>query len=462
MFLNRWKAGVVVLMASCTMASPTTLATSKGRILTPDGELVYVNVSSTDRDLDQTSLHHWVSVNVLPEIKRTRGVGTATILGNRVYAMRIRLNPIRMRAYNVSSEDIKQAFRGCSMIGSPEQIAPKSSQSDENVLTHVGRSNKPDQYENIILKASPDGEILRLKDVAKVELDTQRHDIDSDVDGHPSAAIVLKHAPGSDAGEVIAAIKEKLEQAKKESFPPGMNFEVIPLEGPGMIYADIEPRRDATLEDTAARCRELGAIARGIDGITSVWSLAGYQVRTEGRGSNAGTCLIRWRDQPGRKLTSRQIIAKLEEQCRTMNVHLEFFEPPAVSVFVAAGGFSVRVLDRTNSNDDKRPGGAPEMFMDDLLNRKELEGLFTFLAGNYPQHELIIDNDMARQKGVSIANAMVNLPLVVGGDVHAKRKFWRLAEDLSNLFVENDRGEMVRYTSFLQLKEKPGSNELGR
>ena len=123
-----------------------------------------------------------------------------------------------------------------------------------------------------------------------------------------------------------------------------------------MIYAVIQTPRDSTLEDTSARCRELGAIAKGIDGITSVSSLAGYQIRTEGRDSNAGTCLIQLKDRSGRKLTSRQIIEKLEEKCRTMNVHLEFFEPPAVSVFVAAGGFSVRVLDRTNSNNDTRPG----------------------------------------------------------------------------------------------------------
>ena len=235
-----------------------------------------------------------------------------------------------------------------------------------------------------------------------------------------------------------------------------MNFEVIPLENPGMIYAVIETPRDSTLEYTSARCHELGAIAKGIDEITSVSSLAGYEIRTEGRGSNAGTCLIHLKDRSDRKLTSRQIIETLEEKCRTMNVHLEFFEPPAVSVFVAAGGFSVRVLDKTNSNNDERPGRVPETFMDDLLNRKNLEGLFTFLASNYPQYELVINNDVAMQKGVSIANAMENLPVVVGGDVQAERKFRRLAEDFSNLFVKNDRGEMVPYSSFMQLKRSRG------
>jgi multidrug efflux pump subunit AcrB len=516
MFLIKSKAGAVALVALCTMASPTALSIaralahrdnghqvaalaaiasaspgppqdpaadaaakaekppaaggdgvvpSKGRILTPDGKLMYVNVYSTNEGVDQNFLSNYVTLNILPEIKRVRGVGTAAILGNRTSAMRIRLNPDRMRAHNLSSNDIMAAFSGCSMVGSPGrlvQATEKTSQSEENVLTHIGRYNKPDQYENIILKASPEGDILRLKDVGEVELDTQLFDIDADVDGHPSAVIVLKQAPGSDVGEVLEAITGKLELTKKESFPPGMNFEVIPLENPGMICAVTEPRRDSTLEYTSAKCHELSAIARGIDEITSVWSLAGYQIRTEGRGSNAGTCLIQLKDRSDRKLTSRQIIEKLEEKCRTMNVDLEFFGPPAVSVFVAAGGFSVRVLDKTNSNNDKRLGGVPETFMDDLLNRTDLEGLFTFLASNYPQHELIINNDMARQKGVSIANAMVNLPLVVGGDVHAERKFWRLAEDLSNLYVKNDRGEMVPYTSFVQLKEKPGLNEIGR
>jgi multidrug efflux pump subunit AcrB len=457
------KAGTIVLMAFCTMVSLTTLATSQGRIFAPDGKLVYVNVSSTDKNFDQTFLQNWVSINVLPEIRRVRGVGTASKLGNRDYAVRFRLKPDQMKAHNLSSEDIKNAFRGCSIIGSPDQLVWKTSESEENVLTQIGgRISKPNEYENIILKVSPDGELLRLKAVAEVELDTQRSEIDSDVDGHPSATIVVKQAPGSNAGEVVEAIRQKLKQLKEEFFPPGMDFEVVSFEKPGMISAVIEPRLDSSLESTSAKCHELGAIARGIDGVTSVWCLAGYQIRTEARSSNAGSCLIQWKDRADRKLTSRQIIEKLEEKCRTMNVPLEFFEPPGASVFVADGGFSVRVLDNPNANNDKRLEGLSETFLDDLLNRKDLEGLFTFLASNYPQRELILNNDMARQKGVSIANAMVNLPVVVGRDVHDKPKFWRLAEDLSNLYVKNDRGEMIPYTSFMQLKEKPGLNEIGR
>ncbi len=387
MFLNRLKAGAVVLMASCTMASLTTLATSKGRIFTPDGKLVYVNVYSTAEGVGQTFVYNYLAVNILPEIKRVRDVGTATILDNRGYAMRIRLNPDRMRAHNLSSEDIMRAFQGCSIIDSPEQLATKTWQSKEYELTHISRYNKPEQYENIILRASPDGELLRLKDVGRVELVSPSNDFSSDIDGHPAAAIVLKQAPGSNAAEVIEAVKEELKHIKKESCPPGMEFEVIPLENQGMIYAVIETPRGSTLEYTSAKCRELGAIAKGIDEITSVSSLAGYQIRTEGRDSNAGTCLIHLKDRSGScKLTSlaQIVIEKLEEKCRTMDVYLEFFEPPAVSVFVAAGGFSVRVLDKTNSNNDERPGRVPGTSMDDLLNRKDLEGLFHLLRQQLP------------------------------------------------------------------------------
>ena len=508
MFLTRLKAGAVVLLASCTMASLTTLATeraqadrddgrpvaalaavasaiprppqdpaadaaaktekppaagsvgvvrSKGRILTPDGKLMCVNVYTTDPNADEKDLVNFANVFVMPRLWRIKGMGSARNLGNRVFAIRIRLNPDRMRALNLSADGITKALSVSTMTLPGERIGKamgKMSQSKEYVLTYIGRYNKPDQYANIILKANPDGEVLRLKDIGQVELSSQFFEFYSDVDGHPAAAIVLKRAPGSSAAEVIEAVKEELEHIKKESCPPGMEFEVIPLENQGMIYAVIETVWGSTLEYMSAKCHELEAIAKGINGIASVSSLAGYQIRTEGRGSDAATCLIHLNNRSDRKRTSRQIIEELEEKCRTMNVHLEFFEPPAVSVFVAAGGFSVRVLDKTNSNNDERPGRVPGTSMDDLLNRENLASLFNFLASKYPQYELVINNDVAMQKGVSIANAMENLTTVVGGDVQAERKFRSLAEDSSHLYVKNDRGEMVPYSSFMQLKKQ--------
>src|SRR3984885_9888755 len=190
--------------------------------------LMYVNIYSTDPDADQKDLFNFANVFVMPRLKRIKGMGIPRNLGNRIFAMRVWLNPDRMRAYNLSSEDVMKALQEQSVIGSPGRLGQatgKMSQSKEYVLTYIGRYNKPDQYENIILKANPNGEILRVKDVGQVELGPQFFDIYSDINGHPAASIVLKQAPGSNAAEVIESIKTELEQIKKESFPPGMDYE---------------------------------------------------------------------------------------------------------------------------------------------------------------------------------------------------------------------------------------------
>ncbi|MFM8328430.1 MAG: efflux RND transporter permease subunit, partial [Pirellulaceae bacterium] len=191
--------------------------------------LMYVNVFSTDPNVDQNFLYNFASVNLLPEIKRIQGVGRANILRNRAYAMRVELNLERLRAYNLSADDVMKAIAEQSMIGSPGRLGQatgRTSQTVEYVLTWVGRYNRPEQYEDIILKANEKGEILRIKDVATVSLGSSFYDLYSDIDGYPSAAIVLKQTPGSNATVVIEEVKKKLEEIKKDVFPPGMDYEV--------------------------------------------------------------------------------------------------------------------------------------------------------------------------------------------------------------------------------------------
>ncbi len=740
--------------------------------------LMYVNIYSTDPNADQKDLFNFANVYVMPRLKRIKGMGIPRNLGNRIFAMRIWLDPDRMRAYNLSSEDIMKALSEQSIIGSPGRLGQatgKTSQSKEYVLTYVGRYNKPEQYENIILKANPEGQIARLKDIGSVELGPQFFDIYSDINGHPAASIVLKQAPGSNAAEVIDEIKSELLLIKKESFPPGMDYEFaydvsrfldasidkvlhtlleafilvslvvymflgdlrstliptlavpvslvgtffvlrlmglsinlitlfamvlaigvvvddaivvveavhakmaqkhlspyrataevmheisgaiiaitlvmtsvfvpvtfipgavgtfyrqfgitmatsiilsglvaltltpvlcamilkphdhsepdshtsdtdpsthmvpetdtsngprrrglgvklllglggllvlggvtylayelwgpagllfillplvrkpfdravekvtsgyaaivgriatrrmltmavvggfaagivlvntqlatgfIPGEDQGIIYAVLQTPPGSTLEYTNAKSRELEEIAKDIKEVTSVTSLAGYEVLTEGRGSNSGTCIINLKDWSERTRTARQLIVDLEEKCsRLSNVKLEFFEPPAVPGFGTAGGISMLVLDKTFSADYARLGKVTETFMAALKKRKEVANLFTFYAANYPQYELIIDNDVAMQKGVSIQTAMDNLNILIGSTweqgfirfnqfykvfVQAKPEFRRYPEDLDNLFVKNDKGEMVPYTSFMTIKKKQGLNEITR
>ncbi len=199
---------------------------------------------------------------------------------------------------------------------------------------------------------------------------------------------------------------------------------------------------------------------------------------TEGRGSNSGTCIINLKNWSDRKRTARETIVVLEEKCRQMsNVKLEFFEPPAVPGFGTAGGISMLVLDKTFSANYQRLGEVTEKFMSALKKRKEVTNLFTFYAANYPQYELVVHNDLAMQKGVSIKAAMDNLNILIGSTweqgfirfnqfykvfVQARTEFRRYPEDLNNLFVKNDKGEMVAYSAFMSVKKKQGLNEITR
>src|SRR5438045_3071031 len=172
---------------------------------------MYVNLYSKDPSVDQKFLFNFANVNVMPVLKRIQGMGIPRNLGNRAFAMRVWLKPDRMRAYKVSTEDVMKALAEQSVIGSPGRLGQATgmtSQSIEYVLTYKGRFNKPEQYENIILRATPEGEITRLKDVCGVwkdgkqvspgvELGSEFFDIYSDIDGRPSAAIILKQNPGS-------------------------------------------------------------------------------------------------------------------------------------------------------------------------------------------------------------------------------------------------------------------------
>jgi hydrophobic/amphiphilic exporter-1 (mainly G- bacteria), HAE1 family len=252
----------------------------------------------------------------------------------------------------------------------------------------------------------------------------------------------------------------------------------IPGEDQGILYGIIQTPPGSTLEYTNSKSHELQAIAKELDEVTSVSSLAGYEVLTEGRGSNAGTCIINLKPWTDRKLTARQIIEELEKKSlKISNAKIEFFEPPAVPGFGAAGGFSVRLLDKTNTTDYKRLGEVTDKFMEGLAKRKELKNLFTFYNSNYPQYELVINNDFAMQKGVSIGKALDNLNILIGSTyeqgfilfgqfykvyVQALPEFRRFPEDLDNLFVKNDRGDMVPYSSFIQVKKKQGLNEITR
>ncbi|NAS32549.1 efflux RND transporter permease subunit [Flavobacteriaceae bacterium R38] len=696
------------------------LVQREGVIITPvqPSMLMYVNLYSDTKKNDEKFLYNYAYTKIVPELQRINGIASAKILGSRKYAMRVWLKPDRMRAYSVSAEEVLEAMEEQSIIARPGRLgrsSGKQAQSLEYVLTYEGRFNEADQYKDIIIKANEEGEILKLKDIAEVELGSEFFDIYSNLDEKPSASIVLKQTFGSNASDVIDTVKDKLKELE-EYLPPGIDYKIsydvsnfldasieqvmhtlrdafilvaivvflflgdwrstlipiiavpvsligaffvmqlfglsinlitlfalvlaigivvddaivvveavhakmeeehltpyqavksviseiggaiiaitlvmvsvfvpisfmtgpvgvfyrqfsitmagsiiisavvaltltpvlcamilknnhgqprkksiinrfidgfntrferltgsyvnflklivnrrvltfgilltfcagifftnktlpagfIPNEDQGTIYAIIQTPPGATLERTNEVARNLQRLCEEMEDVASVSSLAGYEIMTEGRGSNAGTCLINLKPWSEREKSVHEIMEELEEKTKDLGAVIEYFEPPAVPGFGSSGGFSMRLLDKTDGTDYHEFEKINNAFMDALRQRKELTGLFTFFAANYPQYELVINNKAAMQKGVSIGKAMENLNILIGSTyeqgfirfgrffkvyTQAAPEYRRLPSDLEKLFVKNETGEMVPYSSFMTLEKRLGPNEITR
>ena len=191
--------------------------------------LLYLNLYSEDETVDEKFVYNFADINILPELKRIDGVGFAEIMGARDYSMRVWVNPIKMASYEVSTDEIIEAIRGQNVEAAPGKTgesSDKKQQALQYVLRYTGKFFEPEQYENIIIRSNADGSFLRLKDVAEIEFGSLNYHMDSKTDGRPSASIMLKQRPGSNASEVIKNVKSRMAELQESAFPPQMQFNV--------------------------------------------------------------------------------------------------------------------------------------------------------------------------------------------------------------------------------------------
>jgi hydrophobic/amphiphilic exporter-1 (mainly G- bacteria), HAE1 family len=191
--------------------------------------LLYLNILSSDPQMDEKFLYNYTDINLLAELKRIEGVGFADIMGSREYSMRVWLNPTKMTNYNISTDEVLASLREQNVEAAPGKIGESSgrrAQSLQYVLRYTGKYNTEEQYRNVVVRTNPDdGAIIRLKDIAEVEFGSQDYDVLSKENGQPSAAIMLKQRPGSNASQVIQNIKQRM-ATLKQNFPPGMNYTI--------------------------------------------------------------------------------------------------------------------------------------------------------------------------------------------------------------------------------------------
>ncbi|WP_326982666.1 efflux RND transporter permease subunit [Chryseobacterium sp. MYb264] len=189
--------------------------------------LMYLNITSTDPSQDEQFIYNFTDINVLQELKRIDGVGRAEIMGQKEYSMRVWLDPQKMAAYRISADEVIASLQKQNISAAPGKVGEtsgKTSSQLQYVVKYKGKFYEPKQYEEVPIRADENGTILKLKDIAKVEFGAMNYGMVSKTDGRPSASIMMKQRPGSNASEVIESVKAKMEELKVSSFPPGMEY----------------------------------------------------------------------------------------------------------------------------------------------------------------------------------------------------------------------------------------------
>jgi multidrug efflux pump len=189
--------------------------------------LLFVSIYSPDKSQSNVALGSYAAANVLDPIRRLPGVGEALMFGTE-YSMRIWLKPEKLHAYNLAPGDVLAAVRAQNAqlaTGELGQAPAAPGQQLNAVIVAPGRLQTPEEFGNVILRGQPDGSMLRVKDVARVELGADNYNIFARIDGQPTAAIAVRVAPNGNALDVAKAVKVKMAELEKY-FPKGIAWEI--------------------------------------------------------------------------------------------------------------------------------------------------------------------------------------------------------------------------------------------
>jgi multidrug efflux pump subunit AcrB len=191
--------------------------------------LMIINLFSADDSRNDLYLSNYATIQLKDELSRLKGVGDITYLGRRDYSMRVWLNPEKLTARNLTTSDVVNAINqqntqvAAGQIGQPPV---PSGQVFQLTMSTMGRLLDPEQFGEIILQNYPDGRLVRLRDVAQVQLGAESYDQTCTLDGRPSVALSVYQLPGSNALDVAGSVREKMEELRKR-FPSGLDYRIV-------------------------------------------------------------------------------------------------------------------------------------------------------------------------------------------------------------------------------------------
>ena len=178
---------------------------------------------SPDDSFDRNFLSNYTKINIEPVLSRIQGVGDVNVIGAD-YSMRIWLDPTKMAQYGLSPSDINTVLGEQNIEAATGTLGADSKTTFQYVLKYRGQYEEEQDYENMVIKALPNGDVLRIKDVARVELGSINYNFIGETNGHPGVNIMINQVSGSNANEIIKAVDREVEEIRK-SLPPGIVIE---------------------------------------------------------------------------------------------------------------------------------------------------------------------------------------------------------------------------------------------
>lgn len=178
--------------------------------------LLVFSLYSSDDKYDNEFLENYAKINVIPEVQRVPGVGDAMVLGAD-YSMRIWLKPDKMAQYHLMPTDVSTALAEQNIEAAPGSFGEQGNQTFQYTLRYKGRLQSQEEFENIVIRATSDGQVLRLKDIAEVELGRLTYGYTNNVNGHPGVTCIIFQTAGSNATQIIKDIEALLQNLKRHS-----------------------------------------------------------------------------------------------------------------------------------------------------------------------------------------------------------------------------------------------------
>ena len=191
--------------------------------------LQFMMLYSEDNSQDLLYITNYATINVLDELSRTPGVGQATLFGKLKYSMRIWFDIQRLVSLNLAPSDIVASIQGQNVQAPIGRIGARPISDDQQFqlnLQTTGRLTTPAEFGNIVVRANPDGSVLRVRDVARVEMGAQNQDQESRLDGKPAVAMAIYLAPGANAVQTAAGVQRALDKVGAR-FPKGLKAKVV-------------------------------------------------------------------------------------------------------------------------------------------------------------------------------------------------------------------------------------------